>query len=119
MTETIDDLELVLDSTWIESGDTGFDRVAVLDFSTRDCFSSESETLMRTVGKQLRDRIMRKLENELGLKHGIDYVFAIYDEPYMRDGRWIVAPVYNAMQTVIRIKEEEHFTMFKLHYHGN
>ena len=118
MTEPTDDLELVLDSTWVEEGEL-FDRVVVLDFFSRDCIDSSGDALMRTVGQTLRDRIIFKLENELGLKHGADYVFALYDNPYMIEGKWIVAPGHGAMKTVVRLKDEEHFTMFKLHYHGN
>lgn len=114
-----DDLELSIETTWIEETGTNFDRVVVLNFFTSDCLSSSGERMQRTVGQPLRDRVSAKIESEVGLIHLEDYIFHAYDDPVMRNGKWAPAPLTGDMRTVIRIKDEEHFTMFKLHYHGN
>lgn len=80
---------------------------------------SDVDSLERTVGVKLRQRIGEKLRRELGLEHEHDYIFGSYDNPIIRDGKWITAPQQGESRTVIRLREDEHYTMFKLHYHGN
>ena len=114
-----DDLKLSIESTWIESGSgTDYDRVVVLDFFTIDCLES-GYAMMRTVGQAIRDRISNKLKEDIGLVHGEDFVFGVYDNPKMSHGKWQPAPVFGDQKTVIRLLKEEHFTMLKMHYHVN
>ena len=114
-----DDLKLSLESTWIESGSASpYPRVVVLGFFTVDCMDSGSGVL-RTVGQPLRDRVVKKLQADIGLIHGDDYVFGVYDNPKLSDGRWQPAPVFGGQRTIIRLLKEEHFTMLKMHYHVN
>lgn len=111
-----DDLQLNIETTWIEETGTNYNRVVVLTFFTSDCFSSDGDKMLRTVGEPLRERVSEKIEREVGLKHHEDYIFHAYDDTVMREGRWAPAPLVGDMRTVIRIREEEHFAMFKLHY---
>lgn len=113
-----DDLTLSIQTTWLENHDNGFNRVIVLEFFCSDCIMSGND-VFRVVGQALRDRVSAKLERDLGLVHGRDFVFAIYDEPVMKDGVWTIRPIYSDMRTVIHLKEEEHFVMFKMHYSDN
>ncbi|GEM_PF-3890968 len=117
-TQLNDDLELMMESTWLESTGTGYDRVVVLNFFTSDLYDNSHDVMLRTMGTTLRKRVSDKLEEEIGIKHKEDYIFAIYDNPKMKDGSWMTSPVLGEQRTVIRIRDEEHFTMFKLHYNG-
>lgn len=90
-----------------------------MEFFCSDVLSSRSEDMFKTVGQPLRDRISAKLQEELGLEHEVDYVFGVYDNPQMKGGKWIHALVTGDLRTIIRLRDEEHYAMFKLHYHGN
>lgn len=114
--EVRDDLSLAIAATWIEDSGTMFDRVVVFKFECVDAYMSDTESLLRTVGSAQRDRVSRKLELELGLEHGKDYIFAIYDNPVMENGAWVVAPLVNRQRIVIRLHDNEVFTMLKMHY---
>lgn len=114
-----DDIELWIETSWIEDDQTEFNRVVIMEFFCQDMIFSDSDSLSKTVGPTLRSRIDRKLEQEIGLKHEQDYIYANYDNPVMRDGKWIAAPMNGEHRIEIRFKEEEHFAMLKLHYHGN
>lgn len=117
-----DDLEIRIETTWIEDTGSAFDRVVIVEFYTSDCISNDTEAMFRTAGKTLRTRISKKLKNDLGLLHKKDFIFGIYDNPKMQNGKWLSAsswtPHPNGMRSIIRLKNEEHYTMFKLHYHG-
>lgn len=113
-----DDLELRIETTWIEETGSAFDRVVIVEFYTSDCISSDTDSMFRTVGKTLRTRISKKLKDDLGLVHKKDFIFGIYDNPTMENGKWLAAPIPSGMRSIIRLKDEEHYTMFKLHYHG-
>jgi hypothetical protein len=113
-----DDLTLSIQATWLESNGCGFDRVVILDFFCSDCLMSDDRAF-NTVGQSLRDRIEAKLERDLGLVHRRDYIFGIYDNPVMKDGVWVIRPIPGDMRTIVRIKDEEHFVMFKMHYSDN
>lgn len=116
MTEINDDLKLSLESTWIESNGSGYDRVVVLNFFTVDCLSSSPENVLKAVGPALRERVISKLDREIGLVHEADYIFGVYDSPKMRNGRWAPGPIPSDMRTIIRLRDEENFTMLKMHY---
>jgi len=118
LTDGNDDLELWIDSTWVE-GECDFGRVIVMGYMCSDMYQSDADSLERTVGPNLRRRIGEKLSTDLGIEHERDYIFGVYDNPVMRDGKWITAPQQGESRAIIRVKEDEHFTMLKLHYHVN
>ena len=111
-----DDLELQLETTWIENTATGYDRVVVLNYFTRDIFSSDPTVMLQTVGQLFRNRIADKLQQDIGLAHDEDFIFAYYDQPEMDDGYWLSKPKTADNRIIIRIRDEEHFAMFKMHY---
>lgn len=113
-----DDLELRIETTWIEETGSDFDRVVIVEYFTSDSVGSDMNSLFKTVGKTLRTRISKKLKNDLGLVHKEDFIFGIYDNPEMENGKWLSAPIPSDSRSIIRLKKEEHYTMFKLHYHG-
>lgn len=121
MTEVYTDegLSLSLDNTWIEE-DEDYPRLVTVSFWAPEILQSNTNALMSTMGSQLRTRVARKLESELGLVHKKDYIFTDYSEPRMQEGRWLTKPppAPDFFQFAIRMRQEEHFTMFKLHY-GN
>ena len=114
-----DDLELSIETTWIEENSSGYNQVVVLAFFSADCLSSRGEDMMKTVGQKLRARLEEKLRRDLGLEHERDYIFGTYENPEMLFGKWITAPKNDSSHVMLKLKEEEHFTMLKLHYHGN
>ena len=93
--------------------------MVILNYFCTDCIMSDGESLFRTVGQTLRDRIEAKLSRDLGLVHRRDYIFGVYDNPVMKEGVWISRPIPGDMRTIVRLKEEEHFVMFKMHYSDN
>lgn len=112
-----EDLELKIESTWIENDNpSGFDRVIIVEFWTADILSSQTTDLSLTVGKGLRNRVIKKLHNDLGLVHNQDYIFGVYDNPKMSNGTWISKPIFSDQRVILRMRQEEHFAMFKLHY---
>lgn len=118
MNQIIDDLELKIETTWLEETGSEFHRVIIVEYFCSDCIQSSSGAMTRTIGQQLRDRIMRKLTDDLGLMHNVDYIFGLYDNPVMKNGVWITKPSHDDMRFILRLRDEEHYTMFKMHYHG-
>lgn len=103
-----------METTWLESSDTGYDRVIVLNFVVDyDAFNYPPWDTI--TNQELRNKIAEKLEDEMGLLQQTDYVFTEFKDTSQRHtpAFWSDNP-----RIVIRLKDEEHFTMFKLHYHG-
>ena len=94
------DTKLNIETTWLESGDTQFHRVIVFD----------APTTIINATVLLRDTVAHTLYADLGLYENADYVF----DSIMNT--WFTNPTTRA---TIRVKEEEHFVMLKLHYDSN
>jgi len=120
LTSEYEKIDLKIESTWIEKSGEGFDRVIVFEYFCSEMLSSSANDLFSTMGFVLRERIAEKLSTELGLTHRIDYIFSDYEGyPKFENNRWIHPPSSTDNRTKIRIKDEEHYTMLKLHYHGD
>jgi len=111
-----DDLELTIESTWVEEDTLGYNRIIVLNFFTADLISYDLKEQMRAAGKLLRERIMQKLDREIGIKHECDYVFSEYDNPEIFGGKWVTPPAYGGTMTILKLRDEKHFALFKLYY---
>lgn len=115
MNQSHEDIEIKIESTWIEQGTSGFDRVVVIEYMCPEVIRGDRSPI---AGDELRNTIELKLHSDLGLVHEQDYIFAFYDAPVIKDGKWLRPPAPER-RAILRIKDEEHFAMFKLHYHGD
>jgi hypothetical protein len=91
---------LHIKTSWLESGTSTFNRVVVLKYNVPYKTSA-------------MNYITRTLYDELGLNDNVDYIFDLGRDNFINYGH-----VSNGLAT-IRLKEEGHFIMLKLHYDGN
>lgn len=91
---------LRIQTTWLENHVSAFNRVVVFDF----------DPLQDSIPY---DYIAGMLHDDLGLNETIDYVF----DPFERTREY--SPPSTDGRVTIRVKEEEHFIMLRLHYDGN
>jgi len=101
----IDDLQLTIETTWLEQSDSKYNRVVVLNYTS----SAHDPQRLNLAGL-----VREKLEYDIGIKHQIDYVFS-----HMARGhtRYILGmAIAEDQRVVIRLKDEEHFVILKLHY---
>jgi len=101
------DLDFKIETTWLEGDayERGFPRVVVVEYFNWNIPAMYGSTALSPVmSSALAARIIEKIKEELGLRHKIDYTFG--------------TNANGTFRIVFRIKEEEHYAMFKLHYHG-
>lgn len=113
-----DDLTISIANTWLESDDTDFNRVVVLRCQTVTWLLSDQDSHEANTVQRFRERLISKLEADLGLIHQKDYIVDSAGIHSMMDGVWS-DDVIDLNQTKIKLKKDEHFTMLKLHYNGN
>jgi hypothetical protein len=92
--------ELCIRTYWLESGTSIFKRVVVLKYDVP--YKTDP---IKYIAKMLYD--------ELGINNNVDYIFDVGRDSFINYGH-----VSNGLAT-IRLKEEGHFIMLKLHYDGN
>lgn len=109
----ISDLELQIQTTWIECNKTGYDRVVVLNLHNVAALGSDIDLLYNHADDHIKQQLSEKLKHDIGLELGGDFIFStqpgLVNSPKLTDNQRIV----------IRLQNEEHFTMLKLHYNGN
>ena len=93
-------IDIKIVNTWLENG-TEFPRIVGLEVYTDKIVLGEPVTIYNAFGG-LRVRIINKLMREMGMIHEKDYIFMSQDNPNT--------------DLMIKIKSEEHYIMFKLHY---
>ena len=91
---------LDIKTSWLESGTSPFNRVVVLKYSVPYRITA-------------MNYITRTLYDELGLNENVDYTFDLGRDNFINYGH------ASSGLATIRLKEEEHFIMLKLHYDGN
>jgi hypothetical protein len=99
----IDNVHLTLEMTWRENSETGYDRVAIMG--------------LRAMGdsiSKIREHIIDKIKQEIGLVYDTDFILHDISDP----PAYVLSPhpIYINQKITLRLKEEEHFTMLKLHY---
>jgi hypothetical protein len=115
---TTQDLELEIENTWIEENSSGFDRVVAVSYFCPSILDGSVDELMETYGARFRARVSGKLLDEMGIEHGKDYLFGDYSITTIQDGTWLSKKPPTNFQFLLRFREEEHFVMFKIHYHA-
>tara|TARA_R110000851_G_scaffold99038_3_gene213922 strand:- start:212 stop:562 length:351 start_codon:yes stop_codon:yes gene_type:complete len=112
---TFDNFELEIETTWMENCDLGFDRVVVLVVSGMSA-TDLTELLSSNFQQQMHKKSIDKITAEIGLMHGTDYIF---QEHATLQTRNLALALSLHQRIVIRLQQEEHFAMLKLHYNGN
>lgn len=92
----VDEIQLGVNTTWLESTESEFHRVVVLTVKNYDIdlFSYEC--------------VVDKLKNDIGLTLDADYVYI----------KTMVETADNTLMVMIRMRNEEQFVMLQLHYYG-
>jgi hypothetical protein len=120
LTVTIDDLELEIETTWVENCGHAFERVVVLILSSLDVNDTNrtiyDADLCKQAHKRMQEKLIDKIDADIGLVHGTDYIF---QENVSATLKPMTLPYKWGKRIVIRLQQEEHFTMLKLHYNGN
>lgn len=112
----IKDLDFKLESTWLEDGTNDFKRVVILNYHFKKYDAEDSDFRP----KALKGMIEEKLEDELGFVLGRNYVFGSkndFDQLHQDlQSKELLRLTIEVNSLVIRLKDEEDYTMLKLHY---
>lgn len=109
-------IHIEIGSTWMESSGEYPRSVGLAMLFERE-MPDDVRGMKMTYGSDLRDELIKKFKDELGIVHLKDYIFSNYDyDPVLKNGVWHPAPPNQ--KVIIKMRDEEHYAMFKLHYSG-
>jgi|TARA_R110000851_G_C12632237_1_gene517968 hypothetical protein len=112
LTVTFDDFELEIETTWAEKCDLGFSRVVVLIVNMPAL--NTTGLASPTVQSAMHGKLIDKINADIGLICGTDYIFQENAISQIKN-----STRFWDQRIVIRLQQEEHFAMLKLHYNGN
>lgn len=116
--KTLSDARLLLKSTWVTESRDGFDRIVILEYQP-DCALIDIDEFKQLSSQNILNQIVDKLSQDLSLQAGIHYKITTNDltasldqDPYNNSNERI------RLHATMKLREEEHFTMLKMHYQG-
>ena len=117
-----DDIDIRVVSSWTDTSNV-VDHVAAITMFCRSMIMSDSEALRESQPERLQARIVDKIDKEVGLAVGVDYIFedgaltptAETSNPNYQNNTTLTSL---ATPVLLKFKNAETFTLFKLKYYG-
>jgi len=108
--------QINIESSWIDNSDSIYPRVVTLSVEFDLTFVYKT-AFYETIGEYMRDHIQYILSDDLGIEIDTDYIFDYNHNLDMHDSKWKIRPD-SELQFMLKLRDEQHFTMMKLHYNN-
>ena len=95
--------------------DKWFPFVVTLDVTYSALLPQPDRVTLQSMGSLTQEKLISKIADDTGIVYKDDYIFA--DDALGESGHHPLSDAFPINPT-IKMRKEEHYTMFKLHYHG-